>query len=453
MNRSNRRLFGVLALLVLIASLLPLGSFLAGALSGGGKRADPSHPQHAKADPGTLRVTVLSAVDQSPIEGAHILVRGLASGEADMRSDTAGQATVEGLGAGPVHVLASHGDSLAGAWTDPQIENEILLAVAPQQARSGRVAHEDGKPARAIVRLLGSAGEELERTRTDADGKYRLPDDPAAASISVEPDRGAPAVVVRGDVVVTQGREHAGKLLGTGKGKLQIYGWVVAQDEDRTLVFRTGWKVDQDGAFRGRLPEGARAWATFDGLPVRIAEGDIELPKRTLATGSVTRADGTAATGAQLHFRPLLDGDIATPLPGLRVETDKHGKFDATGFADVRYIVEVRAPGCATRIVTDVRPAAGPFDVKLDAGFQTGGIVVDGHGLPVPGADVRAACFPEKQGERPLLRTRADQKGRFQFDGLGGDYCRIQVRAEGHYPTTLDARRDARALRVILQRR
>jgi len=453
MNRLNRRLFGVLALLVLIAAFLPLGSFLAGVLSGGGRLADPSRPQHTERGPGTLRVTVLSALDSAPIEGARILVRGLASGEADLKTDPGGHATITGFAAGPVHVLASHGESLAAAWTDPTLEDEILLAVAPEEGRRGEVRYEDGSPAAARVRLLDADGAEIESTRTDDQGRYELPDDPEGASICVEPLRGAPAVALRGDVAVPAGVEHAGHLLGAGEGELRIFGWVTAQDDDLTLLFRADWKVDAEGGFRGHLPDGARAWGIFDGLPLRIVKGDIELPGRVRAKGVVQHLDGSPAPDAVLLFRPLLDDDVSTPLPGLRIEADKLGRFDATGFADERYSVEVRAPGCAARIIEDVRVGKEPLTVKLEPGYAAGGFVVDGQGLPVPHAEVRAACFPEAQGERPLAFATADAKGRFFFDGLGGEYCRIQVRAGGYHPTTLDTQPEARELRVTLQKR
>jgi hypothetical protein len=454
-SRSRKHLYGALVLLLLLAAMLPLGAFLAGILSGGGDQDDEQAPADRKAEASRLRITVLSALDRSPIEGARILVRGLTGGETDAETDPAGQATVEGLGAGPVQVKASWRGSGVTAWTDPSLEKEILLAVPPASPRGGRVRTEDGSPFEgALVHLLGPEGEVLASTQTDAQGRYELPDDPAGESVCVEPRIGAPAVARNGDLIVHEGALLEGRLMGTGEGgQLRIYGLLPSPGDDGTLPFRALWRVGKSGAFRGRLPEGAQAWGLYEGLPVRIEGGELVLPDRTPAHGLVRTGDGSPAAGATLLFRPLLENGFPVPLPAVVVRADAKGAFHAPGFARVAYSVEARAPGCATRIVPEVLPGAKPIEIRLDPGYSIGGIVIDTAGLPVPGAEIRALASPDAAGERPVAHERADEKGRFLVQGLGGEHARVRVEAPGCHPTTLEGVRGKTDLAVVLQRR
>jgi hypothetical protein len=227
-------------------------------------------------------------------------------------------------------------------------------------------------------------------------------------------------------------------------------GLVPSPGSDEMLPFRATWKVEKDGGFRGRLPAGAEAFGTFRGLPVRIASGEVLLPAPGQARGTVRRADGSPAARAVLLFRPLLDADFPTPLPGLRVEADARGEFAATGFAAMRYSVEAYAPGCARQVMADVAVGKEPIEVVLAPGFSVGGFVVDAAGLPVPGARVSAVGLPE-DGSRPVITATADEQGRFELTGLGGTHARLRVTAEGHHATTLDRLPPTTALRVVLQ--
>jgi len=219
---------------------------------------------------------------------------------------------------------------------------------------------------------------------------------------------------------------------------------------DEMLPFRAKWKVEKDGGFRGHLPEGAEAFGTFRGLPVRIAKGEVALPKEAQAVGDVRRADGTPVPRAVLLFRPQLERDFATPLPGRRVEADSHGGFSAMGFAAVRYSVEAYAPGCARRVIPDVQVGAAALDIVLEPGFSIDGFVVDAAGLPVPRARVSAVGLPEN-AEQPVITATADEQGRFTLSGLGGTNARLRVTADGHHATTLDRIPPTNKLRVVLQ--
>lgn len=441
-RQKRSRLLGALILVILLALLFPLGSLLTGFLPGGKSRAE-SIPEPLPRDaPGTLDVAVVRAEDRSPVAGARILVEQATGIEAHVDCDAKGRVRLEGL-RGPVRLEVNAGGRKAEAWADPALAREVSLAVGPEARRTGRVK---GAPAR--VTLLDEDGAELATSSTGASGRYDLPDQPGTLCAVAEGF--APTVAPAGDLTLVEGRLIEGKLIGGGGGGLLVYGLVASGGEDGLLPFRAEWKVAEDGGFRGRLPEGAEAFGQYRGLPVRVSAGAVPLPSPARASGVVRRCDGSPAPRAALLFRPLLDADFATPLPGLRVDADEHGQFDRSGFAAVRYSVEAYAPGCATRIVPEVEPGKGPIEIVLSPGFAIDGFVVDDAGLPVAQAKVRAVGLPE-EGERPVLKATADGLGRFRVSGLGGTRARVRVTAPGYHPTTIDIPPSPTPLRVVLQ--
>ena len=216
---------------------------------------------------------------------------------------------------------------------------------------------------------------------------------------------------------------------------------------------RATWGVLADGTFRGRLPEGARAWALFGKRPFLLREGDVVLPELVALRGVVVRTDGSAVSGAHLVFDALLGEDFPPPLPSRAVTTGKDGTFQAKDFAAMRYSVRIRGPGCADRIVHEVAVAREQLRFVLQAGFSVTGSVVDGSGLPVPDARIQAIGLPDDEGERPILKSVADGDGRFDLNGLGGDWARLRVTAKGYHPATLERVVPGQKLRVALQRR
>ncbi len=445
MPRRNRRprLVGALILLILLGFLFPLGSLLTGFLPGGKSRAVPVPEPEPRRGPGSLVVTVVRAGDLAPVAGACVLVEQLAGGESQVEADARGRVRLEGL-SGPVRVQATAGGRKAEAWADPAVAREVMLAVAPEPRRTGRVSG-----AAARVALIGEDGLEAAACDTDGKGRYDLPD--LEGSLCAVAEGFAPAVAKGGDLVLREGTLVQGKLMGGGAGALAVYGLAPSVGTDEMLPFRAEWRVADDGGFRGRLPAGAEAFGMHRGLPVRIVAGDVALPAPAKVVGVARRADGSAAGRAVLLFRPLLDADFATPLPGLRVEADARGEFTAAGFAAGRYSVEAYAPGCATRIVPEVVVGAGAIDIVLKHGFSIDGFIVDTTGLPVPGARLQAIGMPEAD-DCPVLSVTADSQGRFQLNGLGGTHARLRVTAKGYHSTTLDHLPPSPPpLRVVLQ--
>ena len=451
----GRRLVAALVLLAILALLLPLSGYLAGILPGGDSGGTPvAGDRLPAAERGDLQVTILRGETRSPVVGAEIVVRGLEGGAARaVQSDQRGQASLEGLGEGPVHVTARHDGLSAAGWHDPAAEGRIEVAVDPRPVLTGVVRRADGSPVEATVRLVSGDGSELASVSTGPGGRYELPNDRRAASLCAEPKEGSPAAAVSGDLVIESGKEHVGRLLDAGAGKLEVFAAVSTDGEDRPLLVRATWDVAADGTFRGRLPEGARAWALFGKRPFLLREGDVTLPELVELRGIVVRPDGSPVVGARLVFDALLGEDFPPPLPAREVATGTDGTFRAKDFAAMRYSVRISGPGCANRIVHEVTVAREQLRFVLDLGFAVTGSVVDGSGLPVPDARIQAIGLPDDEGERPVLETNADDDGRFDLAGLGGDWARLRVTARGYHPATLDKVVPDQKLRVALQRR
>lgn len=451
----NRRVGAALVLLVILALLLPLSGFLAGILPGGDSGGTPVAGDRRPApERGDLQVTVTSGETRRPVSGAEIVVRGLEGGETRVvQSDHRGRASIAGFGEGPVHVTARHDGLSAAGWHDPAVEGRIEVPVERRRVRTGVVRRADGSPVEATVRLVSGDGEELASVSTGPGGRYELPNDHRAASLCAEPNEGSPAAAVSGDLVIESGKEHVGRLLDAGDGKLEVFAAVSTDGEDRLLLVRATWRVAADGTFRGRLPEGARAWALFGERPFLLEEGDVMLPELVALRGIVVRPDGSAVRGARLVFGALLGEDFPPPLPAREVTTGRDGTFQAKDFAAMRYTVRISGPGCADRVVHDVTVANESLRFVLRVGFSVRGSVVDGSGLPVPDARILAIGLPDDEGKRPVLQTITDDDGRFHLEGLGGDWARLRVTAKDHHSATLEKVVPDQRVRVALQRR
>ncbi|MHC4958609.1 MAG: carboxypeptidase regulatory-like domain-containing protein [Planctomycetota bacterium] len=450
-RRKRKALLGSFLLLLLLAWWLPFGDFLSGVLPGGGWRDNPDAGAGRTHRAGTLRVTILRALDRKPVSGARIQVTGFGDARSEAVSDGSGQARLTGLEHGPVRVEARSGSETASMWVDAKGGGQLELALAPSRKRRGQVTDRAGKPVSATVRLMDRDGRELASTHTDEHGHYEIEDAREALSLCVEPKDAAPAVLIDGDVEVDPGDLLNGRLLGGGEGQLEIYGRLHVPDDDGLLPFRARWPLGGDGRFTGRLPKGASAWAVYRGVPLRLKGGDLEMPELVPLRGQVKRPGGEPATRAVVTLRPLLDADFPVPLPALTVRTNRDGTFRADT-ARVRYAVEVAARGCATRRFPDLVPGPDPLSIELEPGYSLIGRVTDQAGLPVPDALVRAISRPDPKGLFPVVRVHADSHGRYALHGLGGESALLDVSAPGFRRTTLDGIRTTRQVVVELKK-
>jgi hypothetical protein len=122
-----------------------------------------------------------------------------------------------------------------------------------------------------------------------------------------------------------------------------------------------------------------------------------------LLTGTVFGNDG-----------PLEDAEVVIDgHPRLRDVTNSRGDYRLSGVPAAALTLIVSAPGYADEETTIDAGADGDelrTDVTVDPGDSVAGVVVDGDGKAVSGAEV--ACTDKK---RKALTTRTDQRGRFEL--------------------------------------
>jgi beta-lactamase regulating signal transducer with metallopeptidase domain len=147
------------------------------------------------------------------------------------------------------------------------------------------------------------------------------------------------------------------------------------------------------------------------------AEVELQFPPGRTFDGVVLDPDGKPIAQAELRpeFR-LSDGHSFGLQP---VSTDADGRFhleDTTpGLGD--YSVQATAPGAMTEILK-LHFGSQPQTIRLQRGRSLGGRVVQaGTGYAIPDAEVRALDYDRE--ELPMVTTRTDGEGRFQFASLG----------------------------------
>jgi hypothetical protein len=157
--------------------------------------------------------------------------------------------------------------------------------------------------------------------------------------------------------------------------------------------------------------------------PVKLTEekpdADIELqfpPGRTF-DGVVLDPEGKPQAGADVLPQFMLSNQHSFALQS--VTTDADGRFhleDTTpGLGD--YSVQAAAPGIMT-MSFKLNFGSQPQTIRLQRGRTLGGRVVQaGTGYAIP--DVEVSALDHDLGKLPMLSTRTDAAGRFQFTSLG----------------------------------
>ena len=141
--------------------------------------------------------------------------------------------------------------------------------------------------------------------------------------------------------------------------------------------------AETDGAGSFDLP-GERAWAVVvraDGYPPKAFELEDDLKELRLDPGAIRRlaiADEDGNPGA--HAEVLVYGDYALSLLLSRAEADGRGVATLWLGGSERILVKLAGYAC--------EEAQGADRLVLRRGFTIAGRVVDGAGVPVPGASV-----------------------------------------------------------------
>lgn len=181
--------------------------------------------------------------------------------------------------------------------------------------------------------------------------------------------------------------------------------------------------TDREGRFVLTVPKGSVSLHALapdgrQGLS-RVTIGAKDQTART----RIVVAEGAALTGLVRDERgPVGHADVrivAEPesLEVAAFETANDGRFTAKGLPQGRY--SVRAQQGLGRRATAVGlelPGAAPVELVLSSSGRLRGVVTDGVGTPIEGAEV-ALRWPKGLGEvRRRARTGAD--GHFEFDDL-----------------------------------
>jgi len=175
---------------------------------------------------------------------------------------------------------------------------------------------------------------------------------------------------------------------------------------------------------------GAEGRVEFQGSPEGAHEA--ALAAATLAVHVAHERDGADAPGVGLVLWPL--EDALAELHALELETDALGRARFEGVAPGRYSVHTDRDG-----ETPLELAVGEereLELVLPSGFDVAGVVVDGEGQPVAGAEVwlegRGAG---SRGGRIVARAGLD--GRFRLRSLGEEQA-LSAFAPGFAPAFLE---------------
>ncbi len=176
------------------------------------------------------------------------------------------------------------------------------------------------------------------------------------------------------------------------------------------------------------------------------AEARIVLPPAGSLTGRVLANDETPIQSAQLDLERSMVGDYrstAARMRGIRpknskVETEEGGRFTFTTLDAGRYDLLVRARGFAPTLIPRIEIGAGRIvqlgEVLLDPGVAVSGRVVDSEGAPVAGAEVwvRAHGVARSRPGAGAPAAISGEDGRFELlDRWPGERVSVVARKGG----------------------
>jgi protocatechuate 3,4-dioxygenase beta subunit len=275
---------------------------------------------------------------------------------------------------------------------------------------------------------------------------------PAGARPAPVVARLAPPAPVTGRVIDAERRRPlAGALV-----------WLAGQQEEAaTTDSQGGYRLARDAASRGTAWLRAASGGFFPG-EARLPETDSLAPTLALDPagilfGSVTDAKGRPIAGVEITSAPIRAGmrmprRMGFPLPAPRATSDERGRFRLVALDPrTRHGLLFRRAGYAPLrreiAVTAARPEQ--LDVVLAAGSALHGLVVDGRGEPVSGAELSLRRQEERGSEGMIVmfgdqepdaadaEVESDGSGRFAFANLvPGDYV-LSASATGFAETTL----------------
>ncbi|MHC4859902.1 MAG: carboxypeptidase regulatory-like domain-containing protein, partial [Planctomycetota bacterium] len=331
--------------------------------------------------------------------------------------------------------------------TPPIVRLDLVPATAVLE---GRAVHEDGRPFQGLA-LLGDG--RIERTRTDAEGRFRFEAlTPGQVTlILLDPGR----LRVRLRVEVPRDEEL---LVVVDEGARVVAGRVVAADDEGPVVgaevvltsgdLRASGRTDEGGAFSIMVPgDRLRARVTAEGFGSLSATVSPEpglvlrLLRRGSVEGRVVREDGTPVPGV-----PVVGDPLESWIPNVRATSGEDGAFALPGVGPGAVDVYALGSGWVSEGVVKRRssrvnptrievPAGGTVEVVLTVvpAAKLIGRVVDARGTPLAGVSITVETGRFWFGLRSTATEVTDRVGAFAFDDLvpGYSYTILVVPHEG----------------------
>ena len=342
----------------------------------------------------------------------------------------------------------------------------------------GRVLDESGAPiagARcAAMGAMGMGG----TTRSDADGKYELKNQGPPVRFVLVSKPGyvqqqgkmtemmasmktedaeldvvmARAASVAGRVLLDDGRPAVGARVKAHSGEGMAMLSAMTGGGSETITNRDGRYV-LDGVHPGKKVHVAARHAGFLDAKTAAFEvaaagatqaPELKLRRGVVLTVQVLRPDGRPASGADVEVDLDQEERVAWDLMGgfgnfAELRTPAGGTVEVADVPEGKATITVRhddhAPGRAKAVIP-ARKEGKTVEVvvRLRAGVEVPGRVVDQDGAPVVGARVMIQRVePEDLAAWvPMALETTDAQGGFLFKGVPGVSITLQVQAEGY---------------------
>ncbi|MBL8899961.1 MAG: carboxypeptidase regulatory-like domain-containing protein [Planctomycetes bacterium] len=373
-------------------------------------------------------------------------------------ADAEGRYEFLGVWPGRYRVSASHPEHLAGEDREcamaPGDEREVDL-VLPRGAKvAGTVFDLEGRPAENATVIAVRAGDEQQRTQTDASGRFAMVGlSPGELDLVANAEEGGNAAL-RG-LSLANGSD-IGELvlrLGAGAGLFgrivdgmgaPIAGATVTLSSKLASSSQHQVESGADGSYRieralhgeHTLHVQAAGYLPFelDGLLLDgMLRRDVTLERGATLSGTIYGPDGAPLAGAPIF---LFHGDAEdTSL------ADDAGRFRFEGLRPGTLQVYVRAEDYSGSARASRELALGEniegFDLRLRPSGVVRGIVRDAAGKPVAGVEVNGVTEPGGKGRREAT-TGSD--GRFEMRRLYPDHYRIYAGSDPNQGIVIDAR-------------
>jgi hypothetical protein len=176
-------------------------------------------------------------------------------------------------------------------------------------------------------------------------------------------------------------------------------------------------------------------------IHLRLACGEgCSLRGRVLAPGG----EPCAAAHVQARAEPAPDQPFCIRF-AKEAATDAAGAFELLGLPQLRHRLEAACEGCAPRVIdVDLSRGAGePLEIRLEAGCDLEGTIVDAEGKPLAGLELTAVLAES----RAFRTATSDASGRFRLAGLPARGS-LELSAAGRFERTLDLPSPALAIRL-----